>query len=104
MTRTSLPQTKKRLKLSDDGHSSAAVLIVLIALPSSGSCLAALFPANARNAEAYLAVWWALTVGGPGGVAGLMDYFNRELVNTMLHLGVDKVASLGRQHVLRMNG
>ena len=44
-------------------------------------------------------VWWALTVGGPGGVAGLMDYFNRELVNTMLHLGVDKVASLGRQHV-----
>ena len=28
-----------------------------------------------------------------------MDYFNRELVNTMLHLGVDKIASLGREHV-----
>jgi hypothetical protein len=27
--------------------------------------------------------------------------FNRELVNTMLHLGVDEVASLDRQHVLR---
>jgi lactate oxidase len=49
-------------------------------------------------------VWWALTVGGSGGVAGLMDYFNRELVNTMLHLGVANIASLGRQHVLRMNG
>jgi L-lactate oxidase len=49
-------------------------------------------------------VWWGLTVGGPGGVAGLMDYFNRELVNTMLHLGVDKVASLGREHVIRSNG
>ncbi len=44
-------------------------------------------------------VWWALTVGGPGGVAGLMDYFNRELVNTMLHLGVDNVASLRREHI-----
>jgi lactate oxidase len=49
-------------------------------------------------------VWWALTVGGAGGVAGLIDYFNRELVNTILHLGVDKIASLGRQHIVRMNG
>jgi lactate oxidase len=49
-------------------------------------------------------VWWALTVGGAGGVAGLIDYFNRELVNTILHLGVDKIGSLGRQHVLRTNG
>jgi lactate oxidase len=49
-------------------------------------------------------VWWALTVGGAGGVAGLMDFFIRELVNTMLQLGVDKVASLGREHVLRTSG
>ena len=35
--------------------SSATLLIVLIALPFGGSGLAALFPANARNAEAYLA-------------------------------------------------
>lgn len=34
-------------------------------------------------------VWLALTVGGPGGIAGLMDYFNRELVNTVLPLGVE---------------
>jgi hypothetical protein len=33
-----------------------------------------------------------------------MDYFNRELVNTMLHLGVDKIASLGREHVFRTSG
>lgn len=58
--------------------SSAALLIVLIALPFGGSCLAALFPANARNAEAYLAgsvalVAFALVVAiysqvGNGGV------------------------------------
>jgi multicomponent K+:H+ antiporter subunit A len=41
--------------------SSAALLIVLIALPFGGSCLAALFRANARNAEAYLAGGVALT-------------------------------------------
>jgi len=35
--------------------SSAAILILLIALPFCGSCLAALLPPNARNAEAYLA-------------------------------------------------
>ena len=44
-------------------------------------------------------VWWALTVGGAGGITGLMDYFHRELVNTMLHLGVDKITSLGREYV-----
>jgi len=49
-------------------------------------------------------VWWALTLGGPGGVSGLMDYFHQELVNTMLHLGVDKVASLKREHVTRSQG
>ena len=35
--------------------SSAAILILVIALPFCGSCLAALLPPNARNAEAYLA-------------------------------------------------
>src|SRR6478672_5918795 len=35
--------------------SFATLLIVLIALPFGGSCVAAFFPANARNAEAYLA-------------------------------------------------
>jgi len=32
-----------------------------------------------------------------------MDYFHRELVKTMLHHGVDKVALLGREYVARRN-
>lgn len=41
--------------------SSAAILIILIALPFGGSCLAAVFRGNARNAEAYLAAGVALS-------------------------------------------
>ena len=36
------------------------LLIVIVALPFAGSCIAALFQANARNAEAYLAAAIAL--------------------------------------------
>ena len=35
--------------------SPETLLIAIIAVPFMGSCLAILFPANARNAEAYLA-------------------------------------------------
>jgi lactate oxidase len=49
-------------------------------------------------------VWWSLALGGAGGVNGMLEYFNRELVNTMLHLGVDKVASLNRSHVQAFPG
>src|SRR3954464_9289271 len=35
--------------------SPETLLVAIIALPFIGSCLAILFPANARNAEAYLA-------------------------------------------------
>ena len=48
-------------------------------------------------------VWWALALGGAGGVSGLMAYFHRELVNTLLHCGVDTIASLGRAHVERVS-
>ena len=48
-------------------------------------------------------MWWALTLGGAGGISGLMDYFQRELVETMMHLGVDRVASLGREHIITLN-
>jgi L-lactate oxidase len=48
-------------------------------------------------------VWWSLTLGGAGGIAELMNYFQRELVATMLHLGVDKIASLGRDHLIPLN-
>jgi hypothetical protein len=32
-----------------------------------------------------------------------MDYFQRELIESMLHLGVNNIASLGREHVLLLN-
>lgn len=48
-------------------------------------------------------MWWALTVGGPGGVAGVLDYFQRELVNTMLHCGAASVKALGSAHVQRVS-
>jgi L-lactate oxidase len=69
-----------------------------------GMDMAKAFALGANAVAVGRPVWWALTVGGAGGVAGLMDYFNRELVSTMLHLGVDKIASLGCRHVLRTNG
>src|SRR5690606_27448789 len=49
-------------------------------------------------------VWWSLALGGAGGVAGLMDYFNQELVNTTLHLGARSVAALGPEHVTKAPG
>jgi lactate oxidase len=49
-------------------------------------------------------VWWSLALGGAGGVAGVMDYFNRELVTTTLHLGANSIAELGPDHVTRAPG
>jgi lactate oxidase len=49
-------------------------------------------------------VWWSLALGGAGGVAGLMDYFRQELVNTTLHLGARSIAALGPEHVTRAPG
>jgi lactate oxidase len=49
-------------------------------------------------------VWWALTLGGAGGVNGLMEYFRRELVDTLLHCGVTQLAVLGREHVQPAGG
>jgi lactate oxidase len=46
-------------------------------------------------------VWWALTVGGAGGVAALMNHLRDEVVSTMLHCGVDRIGALGRDHVQR---
>ena len=49
-------------------------------------------------------VWWALTLGGAGGVDGLMDYFHRELGNTMLHHGIGRIGAFGREHVAPHRG
>jgi len=42
---------------------------------------------------------YGLTVGGAGGVNGVMEFMNRELVNTVLHCGVDSIAKLDESHV-----
>ena len=49
-------------------------------------------------------VWWSLALGGAGGVAGVMDYFRTELVNTTLHLGAQSIAKLGREHIAKAPG
>jgi lactate oxidase len=49
-------------------------------------------------------VWWSLALGGAGGVAGVMEFFKQELVNTTLHLGAQSIAKLGREHVTRAPG
>jgi multicomponent K+:H+ antiporter subunit A len=79
--------------------SSAALLIVLIALPFGGSCLAALFRANARNAEAYLA----------GGVALIALVIVIAIYSQVVNGGVVQytaswVPELGLEFNLRMDG
>ncbi|MDN5874832.1 MAG: alpha-hydroxy-acid oxidizing protein [Sinobacteraceae bacterium] len=44
---------------------------------------------------------YGLTVGGAGGVNGIMEFMNRELVNTVLHSGVDSIGKLNESHVRR---
>jgi lactate oxidase len=44
---------------------------------------------------------YGLTVGGAGGVNSVMEFMNRELVNTVLHSGVDSIGKLSEKHVRR---
>lgn len=46
---------------------------------------------------------YGLTVGGAGGVNSVMEFMQRELVNTVLHSGVDSIAKLDGTHVRRTN-
>lgn len=45
---------------------------------------------------------YGLAVGGASGVNGVMEFMNRELVNTVLHCGVDSIAKLNESHVRRV--
>lgn len=45
---------------------------------------------------------YGLTVGGAGGVNAVMEFMNQELVNTVLHCGVDSISKLGESHVRRV--
>ncbi|SHG78198.1 alpha-hydroxy acid oxidase [Pollutimonas bauzanensis] len=44
---------------------------------------------------------YGLAVGGAGGVNSVMEFMQRELVNTVLHSGVDSIAKLDATHVWR---
>lgn len=79
--------------------SSVAFLILLIALPFGGSCVAAFFPANARNAEAYLA----------GSIALVALVFVSAIYPQVMNGGVVQytapwIPELGLEFKLRMDG
>lgn len=44
---------------------------------------------------------YGLTVGGASGVNSVMEFMQRELVNTVLHSGVDSISKLDATHVRR---
>jgi multicomponent K+:H+ antiporter subunit A len=79
--------------------SPVSLLIALIALPFAGSCLAALFRANARNAEAYLA-----------GVVSLIAFvltvasYPRLVNGGVIEYRAAWVRELGLEFSLRMDG
>ena len=79
--------------------SSATFLLILIALPFGGSCLAALFPANARNAEAYLAGGVALTA-----VILVVALYPQVVNGGVVYWRTPWIPELGLEFNLRMDG
>jgi multicomponent K+:H+ antiporter subunit A len=79
--------------------SSATLLIVLIALPFGGSCLAAFLPANARNAEAYLAGGIALAA-----LTLVVASYSQVTDGGVLQYSASWVPELGLEFKLRMDG
>lgn len=49
-------------------------------------------------------VMYALTLGGPSGVDSVIKFMHREMVDTLLHCGVNRLSELGRSHVARAWG
>lgn len=79
--------------------SSGTLLLILIALPFGGSCIAALFPANARNAEAYLAGGVALTA-----VILVVTLYSQVVNGGVVYWRTPWVPELGLEFNLRMDG
>jgi multicomponent K+:H+ antiporter subunit A len=79
--------------------SSAFFLLIIIALPFGGSCLAALFPANARNAESYVAGGVALTASFL--VVALYPHVTS---GGVVHYRMTWIPELGLEFDLRMDG
>src|SRR6187200_1032807 len=78
---------------------SAIFLLVLVALPFGGSCVAALFPANARNAEAYVAGGIALTA-----LLLVIALYSHVVSGGVVHYRMSWVPELGVEFDLRIDG
>jgi len=74
-------------------------LVVLVALPFAGSCVAALLGTNARNAEAYLAGAVALV-----GLIAVVATYPRVVGGGMVHYQATWIPELGLEFKLRMDG
>ena len=79
--------------------SPETLLIAIIAIPFVGSCLAILFPANARNAEAYLAGIVAVIA-----LALVIATYPRVTDGGILQYNAAWVPELGLEFSLRMDG
>lgn len=44
-------------------------------------------------------VMFGLALGGASGVHSVIEFFRRETINTVLHLGANRIGALGKQHV-----
>ena len=75
------------------------LLCVLVALPFAGSCLAALFQANARNAEAYLAGAIALI-----GFVLVLASYPQVIGGGVVRFSTNWIPTLGLEFTLRMDG
>lgn len=78
---------------------SEALLIAALAFPFIGSCLAALLPANARNAEAWLAGAVSLI-----SLALIATGYSRITGGGVIRSSTEWVPELGLQFSLRMDG
>ena len=79
--------------------SPETLLIAIIAVPFIGSCLAILFPANARNAEAYLAGIVAVIALG-----SVIATYPRVTNGGIVQYNAAWVPELGLEFSLRMDG
>ena len=75
------------------------LLIVIVALPFAGSCIAALFQANARNAEAYLAAAIALI-----GLVLVLASYPQVVGGGVIRFTAEWIPDLGLAFTLRMDG
>ena len=75
------------------------LLILLLGLPFAGSIAAACFPANARNAEAWLAAGVAA-----GGLAIAGSFYPQMAYGQVLRLELEWLPAFGLSFTLRMDG